>query len=103
MNFESADDLDEMFSDDDFAVEAIFTAAALSHKLTVLGIFDNGYSSLETGNLEVAGQDPNFTVPTSKISDIAQDDTVIINSINYTIIGLEPDGTGVTRIDLNRV
>jgi len=50
--------------------------------------------------LDVYGTAPMITLPSTHAVQTGQ--TVIVRSVTYTIIGVEPDGTGMTRARLER-
>lgn len=76
-----------------FAVSATYNGST-----TVTGIFDNGYA--EAGGVQ--GSNPTFTLKTSAIASPAHGDTLVISGTTYKIRGVEPDGTGVTVLQLER-
>ena len=63
---------------------------------TVRGIFDNGYAE----SFGVAGSDPHVLVSAAEVATAALGDPVTIGAANYAIVGIEPDGTGMTRLKL---
>jgi len=73
-------------------------AATLPSTAVARGIFDNGYSEV----LGVAGSEPSFTAKTSDVSVRAYGNAVSIGGISYTVRGIMPDGTGLTRLVLER-
>jgi hypothetical protein len=81
------------FDTDGFAVSA--TLAGVS----VRGIFDNEY--YEPMN-EVQGASPVFTLPTASASSAAHGQSLVIGATTYKVRGVEPDGTGVTRLRLEK-
>jgi hypothetical protein len=64
----------------------------------VRGIFDNGYSEV----LGVAGSEPSFTAKTSDVSVLAYGSVITIGGTTHTVRVAEPDGTGLTRLVLER-
>ena len=56
---------------------------------SVVGLFDKSYG--EAFGL-IAGNDPVFRCLTSV--GMARGDTLLIGSTSYTVVGIEPDGTG---------
>ena len=43
-----------------------------------------------------------ITVQTSKVPEIAHGDVIAISAINYNVIGIRPDGTGISEIALEK-
>jgi hypothetical protein len=87
------EDLSPFFSTDDFAVSATLNGVA------VTGIFDAGY--LEAFG-EVEGRQPAFTLPTASASAAAHGQSLVIGVTTYKVRGVEPDGTGVTLLRLEK-
>jgi hypothetical protein len=95
-------DLDTFINDDDFAIEAIYTPKEGDSKIIKV-IFDDAYKqmNIQTG-VESGGT--SATVKDSDIEGITKGedgDTLEINDIVYSIIGVEPDGTGMTILRLS--
>lgn len=63
---------------------------------SVLGIFDEAY----TDPMGIAGSSPALTVKSADIPALAFGAAVVVNSINYTVASIQPDGTGITRLIL---
>lgn len=80
------------------ATTGFAVAATYNGSTTVYGIFDNEYA--EASNVQ--GSNPTFTIKTSAIASPAHGDTLVISGTTYKIRGVEPDGTGVTRLQLER-
>lgn len=77
---------------DDFGVDATLNG------VTVRGIFDDAYGE-SFGGL-VAGSGPMFRLPTSV--PVTDGQTLIHGSKQYTVVGIEPDGTGLTVLRLQK-
>jgi hypothetical protein len=60
-------------------------------------IFDNVF--LEVG-IGVNGSVPFLVVATADVVGVTRSSAVVVNAINYTIKNIEPDGTGITRLEL---
>lgn len=88
-------DLGAFFDPDVFGVEAVF--AGLAAPVTV--IFDR--PSAEA--LEVSGYAPEIWAKSSDVSAVAVGAAVTVNGTAYTVATIEPDGTGVTRMELEAV
>ena len=71
-----------------FAVEATWNGD------TVNGIFDNEYFGAEVAQIAGEASKPKFHCNEADVAGIAQDDTIEINDVEYTIISVQPDGTG---------
>ena len=88
-------DLDIFLDDDEFAVDVIFNS------VTIQGIFDNEFIEAVEGEMGIETTVPQCQFKTSDVSTAVHGDTMIINSIDYNIIGIQPDGTGMTLILLS--
>lgn len=84
-----------------FAEAAYFTDFAIDitvNGLPARGIFDNGFASTFSGMVD--GTSPVLHMLSAV--PVACGDTVIISAASYTVTGVEPDGTGVTQLRLDK-
>ncbi len=88
-------DLDIFLNSAEFAVDITYNAA------TIQGIFDAEFSSAVEGEMGIESTDTQAFVKTSDVSSATHGETMTINSIVYNIIGIQPDGTGMTLILLS--
>ena len=96
MAVESAADRAEFVSTDDFGVAATYNGST-----TVNGIFDNEYlEAIEGALVGVEASQPRFTCRTADVSSAAHGDTLAIAGVTYNVVGVEPDGTGMTTLEL---
>lgn len=87
------EDLDEFLDvDDGFAVTVTIDGA------TVSAIFSNQSADA----LDVAGTQPVLTVKSSDVAATARGAAVVVNAVNYTVAKIEPDGTGMSRVILEK-
>jgi hypothetical protein len=91
------EDLGEFLDTDEFATAATYTPAGGSAK-TVNGIFDARYFEA----LGIDGTQPAFTCVASDVPDAARGDALVIDSVDYKVSGVEPDGTGLTVLRLEK-
>lgn len=89
-------DLDIFLDDDEFAVDVILNS------VTIQGIFDNEFISAVEDEIGVETTIPQGQFKTSDVSTAVHGDQMTINSIVYNIIGIQPDGTGMTLILLSQ-
>lgn len=83
---------------EDFAAYfADFGVPATLNGVIVRGIFDNAYG--ESFSL-VASSSPVFRLPSSIA--VATGQTLVIAATTYTVVGVEPDGTGLTVLRLEK-
>jgi hypothetical protein len=87
------EDLAEFLSTDDFAVAATYNGAT-----TVNGIFDNDYindSAMESSR-------PRFVCKQSDVPAVAHGDTLVVSAVTYHVASVEPDGTGLVTLVLEK-
>lgn len=98
MGVESADDRAVFFETEGFGVAVTINA------VTFNAIKDQAFQEIDLGSAGMAGTRPLFLARDEDIvaSSAAVDDTVTIASVNYTIVELEPDGTGMTNVILDK-
>lgn len=102
MAIESASDLLAFFTLDDFAVQAVYTAAG-KRSLTISGLFDNPAASQSVSDMvDVVIPQPRFTCRTVDVPTISEGDKLKVSGIGYTIRVVTNDGEGVTTMMLER-
>ena len=79
---------------------ADFGVAATVDGVAVTGIFDNDYG--DPLGL-VAGSRPVLQVIASAVPSVDLGDAVTIGALSYTVAEIQPDGTGMTRLVLEKV
>ncbi len=77
-----------------FAVTATVGAASFPV------IFDNGYQSALGGMVESTG--PQCMAKSADVSTVVQGTSITINAVAYKVREVQPDGTGVTVLFLER-
>ncbi len=87
----------------DFAADlpdylADFGVTATVGGVSVTAIFDAAYAD----PLNMGGNTPQLTVATSDLPAVAVGQAVTVNATSYTVVGIEPDGTGVSTLMLRR-
>lgn len=105
MPVESAADRAVFTNPDEFGAIASYTVAGGS-PVALEGIFDDDYQLLGAFDNApgIEGSSPVFHVVTSDLpAGYANGDAVTVNSINYTVVELMPDGTGLTILRLQKV
>lgn len=95
MPVESEADRLEFLDDDEFGVVATFGGEP------VPGVFHNEYTGADYGStVQIESADPVFTGRSSDLSAAGQGDAITISGTVFTIRGIEPDGQGMTRLQL---
>lgn len=90
-----AEDLTPFFNTAEFATAATYNSAT-----TVNGIFDREYGEA-LGNV-VEGTTPVFLCALADLPSVDHDDTLLIDATTYKVKGVEPDGTGVVLLRLEK-
>jgi hypothetical protein len=67
---------------------------------TVVAMFDNDFLAVDVDESEVESSEPTLLARTADVSSLAHGDTLTISAVNYTVRGIQPDGTGMTQIML---
>ncbi|GJQ59783.1 MAG: hypothetical protein D8M57_13215 [Candidatus Scalindua sp. AMX11] len=89
-------DLDTFLDSDEFAVDITYNSG------TIQGIFDNAFLEDQQDDVDIETLQPQVTVKTSDVSGLAHGDTMTIDSVVYNVIGIQPDGTGLTNVLLSQ-
>lgn len=77
---------------------AEFASSATLDGVSVAGIFDNQYIDA----LGVATRQPMFTLPTADAAAATTSSELVVEGVPYRVRSVEPDGTGVTVLMLER-
>jgi len=86
------EDLSEFLDSTEMADNATIGAA------TVAGIFDNQF--VEVHGIE--GVRPVFVCDEADVASIAHGDALTIKTVSYKVAGVQPDGTGLTSLILEK-
>lgn len=89
------EDLTAFLQTADFGTAATWSVGSA----TVNGIFDYEYQR-ELGIVDAT--DPQFVCREADMSTATQGQTLTVNAVVYTIIGVEPDGTGLLTLRLRK-
>lgn len=87
-----AEDLSVFFDTDEFADAATYNGA------TINGIFDNAYFEGQG----IQSSQPVFTCPTASVPNALHGDELVRAGVTFRVVGVEPDGTGVTLLRLEK-
>lgn len=72
-------------------------------KTKIQAIFDNAHIEIE-GNLSVLSTStPMLTVRTIDVSGVLQGHELLVENTRYRVRDIQPDGTGITQIELHKV
>lgn len=86
------EDLSAFFSTSAFATTATLDGAS------VAGIFDNAYMDA----LGLATTEPRFTLRSTDATTTTTASLLVVNGATYRVRSVQPDGTGVTVLALER-
>lgn len=81
-------------------VDRLSNAMAIIGPATVPVVFDRLY--LESLDGEVAGYAPVVTGKDQDLVDVAYGSALTLRGVAYTVTSVEPDGTGLTRLQLRK-
>jgi hypothetical protein len=87
-----AEDLSPFFNTAELATQAALDG------VPVTGIFDNAY----TEAFGMASRAPMFTLPTASAASATQTSVLVVDGTTYRVTSVQPDGTGVTTLMLER-
>lgn len=82
----------------DFGVSATYNGT--TH---ITGIFETDYRALDEDGMEIRLSGPIFYARTTDVPSDAQGKILTINTTDYNIVGVQPDGTGMTLLTLSRI
>lgn len=93
-------DLDAFLNAAEFAKSLTVTSLD-GAPVTIIGIFDAPFEAISalTGAVELTA--PSVIVKTSATSSLRHGDWVGVDGVDYRIIGMQPDGTGLSRLVLS--
>ena len=86
------EDLTPFFNTAELATAATLDGAAVS------GIFDNAYAEA----FDMATRAPMFTLPSASAAAATQASVLVVGGVSYRVTSVQPDGTGVTTLMLER-
>ena len=94
------ENLDDFFSTDEFAVDAmLYPADGPARPLK--GIFDHPYQAADLGEYHADTHAPRFTCKTLDVESVCRGDGLVVAGIRYDIMSApEDDGTGVSALRL---
>lgn len=87
-----AEDLSAFFSVEELAVAATLDGVA------VTGIFDNAYTEV----FGMASRAPMFTLPSASAASATQSSALVVDGVAYRVTAVQPDGTGMSVLMLER-
>lgn len=87
------EDMADFFDSNEFAITALYNGVT-----TVKVIYDHEY----TEQFGAAGTNPFVTADAADFASASKGQAIVLDSTNYTIKTIEPDGTGIVRLELTK-
>lgn len=81
-----------------FAIAGFATPVVFDGALSANALFDNAY--VDANGVYATG--PQLTCASADIASVSVGSAVVVNATSYTVQGIQPDGTGVTVLHLQR-
>lgn len=95
MAVETADDRAALLADFGVSVTKADTS-------TFTGIFDTDFLAVDVEETEVESNEPVLLARTADTATLAHGSVLLINAVSYTVRGIQPDGTGMTTLFLDK-
>ena len=70
--------------------------------VNVRAIFDNGYALGDVGMVGISGSQPVLTVRSASVPASPVGLAAVVGGVSYVVAAAEPDGTGLSRLLLER-
>lgn len=91
-------DIDAFFDvDAGFADDAVYNGTR-----TIPVIFENDYFAVNVASVRGESSQPQAYCRTVDVPNAAHGDTLTIDSVIYTVVSVQPDGTGTTLLILRK-
>lgn len=95
MAVETAEDREAMLAD--FGIVVTLPSAT-----TITGILDSGYLAVDVEDTEVESSEQVLTCRTTDVSALTHGSQLTISGATYYVRGIQPDGTGITTLILDK-
>jgi hypothetical protein len=69
---------------------------------SVPGIFDNDSSPVSIGFSDMQARSPRLACASDDVENVVDETPVLIGAVTYRVAALEPDGTGITVLELKK-
>lgn len=96
------EDLSVFFQVADFGVTATWTPSSTGVDQAINGIFDAQSTELPSSSPDVLTSAPRFLCAEADVSDMAENDDVLVNDTSFLVSYVDPDGTGVANVFLKK-
>jgi hypothetical protein len=95
-----AEDFSVFFDvDNGFAIDFTYIPK-IGAEIAAKGIFDDAYFDASGAEVAIAGSQPRLVYTSAAFATPEYGEAIRIDSTNYTIVGIQPDGTGNTTLIL---
>jgi hypothetical protein len=98
MALETAQDLLNFFDTETHGKTATVTINGSNSNIKV--IHNQEYFDIPGESVDIVGSQPIVHCRTSDVTGIDTDDTILIDSVTYNVVNIQPDNTGVTVLIL---
>jgi len=75
----------------------------LFRTMAIKGIFDANYFEIMGVDGGVESTQPGVVCRSGDVAGIGHGAAVVADGVSYTVVGVKPDGTGITELALERV
>lgn len=99
MAIEDDDDRAAFCDPDEFGDTAEITLATGAVR-KVTGIYLRPFTAVGDGEVRMEAYAPTFVCPTSALAGVAHGTRLTVAGTAFDVVGIEPDGTGMTRLAL---
>lgn len=98
-------DIDALTDVEIFGTEAVLYPASAGNAVRIAGIFDAAFTTVEAGgSVGYAATSPRFLCAAGNLpSALTEGYRLVVSGVTYTIRVIEPDGTGMTALMLEKV
>lgn len=90
--------LKDFSEDDDVVFE--WTTDSGPQSLACKGIFDNGFVDANIGETALDTTTPRLTCAYADVKDVPREATITVRGKDYSVVQVQPDGTGFAIVQL---
>jgi hypothetical protein len=99
--YDFSSDLEMLFDTDELAKTATYTRSGYPSVLIPVIFESPGANAPLAGGMEYETASPKVLCRTADVLNVAHGDTVTVDAKVYKVIGVSPDGTGITTLTLS--
>ena len=79
-----------------------FGQAVTVNNVSITAIFDNEYAGFSGLGVGIDSNEPILTCKSADVSTAVQGTAAVVGGVTYAVVGVEPDGTGITTLRLEQ-